>query len=171
MANPKEGVQLMNRKGEWGQNLPPKFTVDDPREGPQTGANKPKKRNPKRAIPPGDDGEGGGGGTGGPVGGVVVGTDVHTDSQGQQKVKTMEEFFKPKAKRAKTEMGEGLEPEVLEMRFRSLKVQIQEDKILGVDLSNVGIVSGAKGDVFQQELTHVPRKIEPDQRKIDPTSP
>ena len=68
-------------------------------------------------------------------------------------------------------MGEGLEPEVLEMRFRSLKVQIQEDKILGVDLSNVGIVSGAKGDVFQQELTHVPRKIEPDQRKIDPTSP
>ena len=83
----------------------------------------------------------------------------------------MEEFVKPKAKRAKIGLDEGLEPEVLEMRFRALKVQIHEDKFLGVDLGNMGLVSGAKGDVLQQELIHEPRKIEPDERKIDPTSP
>ena len=63
VANPKEGMQLMNRKGEWGQNLPPKFTIDDPREGPQTEANKPRKRNPKRAVPPEDEGREEGGGS------------------------------------------------------------------------------------------------------------
>ena len=57
------------------------------------------------------------------------------------------------------------------MRFRALKVQNHEDKFLGVDLGNMGLVSGAKGDVLQQELIHELQKIEPDERKIDPTSP
>ena len=64
-----------------------------------------------------------------------------------------------------------LEPEVLEIGFWALKVQVHEDKFLGVDLGNMGLVSGAKGNVFQQELIHEPRKIEPSERKIDPTSP
>ena len=28
IGNPPDGVNLMNRKGEWGQNLPPNFTYD-----------------------------------------------------------------------------------------------------------------------------------------------
>ena len=28
IGNPPEGVTLMNKKGEWGQNLPPKFTYE-----------------------------------------------------------------------------------------------------------------------------------------------
>ena len=30
VANATEDIQLMNRKGEWGQNLPPKLIIDDP---------------------------------------------------------------------------------------------------------------------------------------------
>ena len=67
VANPKEGMQLMDRKGEWGQILPPKFSIDDPREGPQAGAAKTRRRNQKRAVPPGykEKEEGGGSGNGG----------------------------------------------------------------------------------------------------------
>ena len=33
MVNVPSGTELMNKKGEWGQNLPPKFTVEDYRDG------------------------------------------------------------------------------------------------------------------------------------------
>ena len=53
IANPKKGVKLMNRRGEWGQNLPPKFVLED--EPPKKGiaVNKPlkKKRSSKTDSP------------------------------------------------------------------------------------------------------------------------
>ena len=44
-----DGVKLMNRKGEWGQNLPPKFTYDQPQDEQKKkkfnlAKNRPKKR-------------------------------------------------------------------------------------------------------------------------------
>ena len=49
IGNPPEGVTLMNRKGEWGQNLPPKFTYDQPQDEQgkrkfNLAKNRPKKR-------------------------------------------------------------------------------------------------------------------------------
>ena len=49
IANPKKGVKLMNRRGEWGQNLPPKFVLEDevPKKGIAVSKPVKKKRSPK----------------------------------------------------------------------------------------------------------------------------
>ena len=163
MANPKDGVQLMNRKGEWSQNLPPKFSIDDPREGPQAGAAKPRRRNQKRAVPPGDEEKGEGGDD-------VVGLGV-TNRHGDSQVKDKSEFFKPVAKRKKMEQREDLQPELEEMKSRaSLKVPGHLEKILGVDLRSIGLVQVRNSDDMQPELTHVPPGIRNSNGEIDPTS-
>ena len=50
IGNPPDGVTLMNRKGEWGQNLPPKFTYDQPQgeQNNQKFKNKLAKNGPKK---------------------------------------------------------------------------------------------------------------------------
>ena len=44
IGNPPDDITLMNRKGEWGQNLPPKFTYEAESQNDQNGQNGQKKR-------------------------------------------------------------------------------------------------------------------------------
>ena len=161
----------MNRKGEWGQNLPPKFSIDDPREGQQSGTTRTRKRNQKRAGNPEGEGEEGQGGSG--QGGDDIAEIGETDRRqvNQVRNRSRSEFFQPKAKRNKMDPEKDQKPELQEMGSdNSLKVPGQLRNILGVDLRQTRLVQGGNQHHLHPELIHVTPGIDNYEGEIDPTS-